>query len=42
MGSLMWVVGLGLVLASFGFLMGKPRQSGRPRISINDDQAKSL
>lgn len=32
-----WLVGLALVVASFGFLYSKPRPNTRPLISIDED-----
>jgi hypothetical protein len=32
-----WLVGLALVVASFGFLLSKPRTNSRPVITIDDD-----
>lgn len=32
-----WLVGLALVVASFGFLMSKPRTNSRPVITIDED-----
>lgn len=34
METILWSIGLLLVVGSFGFLLSKPRQSRRPRISV--------
>lgn len=33
--SIMWFVGFGLMLASFGFLFGKSDERQQPRISVD-------
>ncbi len=34
LSTIFWFVGLLLVIGSFGFLLHKPRQNGKPRITI--------
>lgn len=35
MGTFVWFVGLGLMMASFAFLFGKSQDPDRPRISVD-------
>lgn len=34
MYTVIWFIGFALVVGSFGFLLNKPRQNRRPRISV--------
>jgi hypothetical protein len=37
MNTVLWCIGLGLVVASFGLRLVKPRQNRRPRITVNTE-----
>ena len=35
--TVIWAVGLALVVLSFGFLLHKPRQNSRPNITVETE-----